>query len=102
MGDQTLDLANLRCLNAPNHSAMLRATDFGRTHEDYLNSTTLGLTDRQRVKDVENRTWSTRYRGPILIHASRTINRISDDEFQARFGMSLPRRVAARWDRRDR
>jgi hypothetical protein len=42
------------------------------------------------VKDVENRTWSTRYRGPVLIHASRTIDKISDDEFQARFGMSLP------------
>jgi hypothetical protein len=23
-------------------------------------------------KDIENRTWSTRYRGPVLIHASRT------------------------------
>jgi hypothetical protein len=42
------------------------------------------------VKDVENRTWSTRYRGPVLIHASRAIDKISDDEFQARFGMSLP------------
>src|SRR6267378_3713180 len=40
------------------------------------------------VKDVENRTWSTRYRGPVLIHASRTADKISDDEFQARFGMA--------------
>jgi hypothetical protein len=22
-------------------------------------------------KDIENRTWSTRYRGPVLIHASQ-------------------------------
>jgi hypothetical protein len=42
------------------------------------------------VKDVENRTWSTRYRGPVLIHASRTVDEISDDEFQVRFGMPLP------------
>jgi hypothetical protein len=42
------------------------------------------------VKDVENRTWSTRYRGPVLIHASRTADKISDDEFQARFAMILP------------
>jgi hypothetical protein len=42
------------------------------------------------VKDVENRTWSTRYRGPVLIHASRTADKISDDEFQSRFGMALP------------
>ena len=42
------------------------------------------------AKDVENRTWSTRYRGPILIHASRTVDKISNDEFQARFEMPLP------------
>lgn len=26
------------------------------------------------VKDVENRTWETKYRGPLLIHASKTID----------------------------
>ena len=26
------------------------------------------------VKDVENRSWSTRYRGPLLIHAGLTVN----------------------------
>jgi len=25
-------------------------------------------------KDVENRTWSTKYRGPILIHAGKTLD----------------------------
>lgn len=25
-------------------------------------------------KDIENRTWTTRYRGPVLIHASRTFH----------------------------
>src|SRR5205823_6376958 len=42
------------------------------------------------VKDVENRTWSTRYRGPVLIHASRTVDKISDDELQSRFGVRPP------------
>jgi hypothetical protein len=42
------------------------------------------------VKDVENRTWSTRCREPVLILASRTADEISDDEFQVRFGMPVP------------
>ena len=25
-------------------------------------------------KDVENRTWATKYRGPILIHAGKTLD----------------------------
>lgn len=25
------------------------------------------------IKDIENRTWKTNYRGPILIHAAKTI-----------------------------
>ena len=29
----------------------------------------------QGFKPVENRTWSTDYRGPLLIHASKTISR---------------------------
>jgi hypothetical protein len=27
-----------------------------------------------KFKDVENRTWETRYRGPLLIHASRSMD----------------------------
>jgi len=26
-------------------------------------------------KNIENRSWSTKYRGPVLIHASKTVNR---------------------------
>ncbi len=29
----------------------------------------------QRSKDIENRSWRTRYRGPFLVHASRTVDR---------------------------
>lgn len=28
------------------------------------------------VKDVENRTWPTKYKGPLLIHASKTFDRM--------------------------
>lgn len=27
------------------------------------------------AKDIENRTWTTRYRGPLAIHAGKTIDR---------------------------
>lgn len=30
-------------------------------------------------KDVENRSWRTRYRGPVLIHASKKIDREASD-----------------------
>lgn len=42
------------------------------------------------VKDVENRTWSTRYRGPVLIHASQRADSISSDEIERRFGIYPP------------
>jgi hypothetical protein len=42
------------------------------------------------VKDVENRTWSTRYRGPILIHASQRADSIASDELERRFGEGPP------------
>jgi hypothetical protein len=32
-------------------------------------------------KDVENRSWLTHHRGPLLIHASKTLVRESMDEF---------------------
>jgi hypothetical protein len=37
-------------------------------------------------KDVENRTWSTSYRGPLLIHASQTLDRDAAS-FLSRFGV---------------
>jgi len=42
------------------------------------------------AKDVENRTWPTRYRGPVLIHASRRANGVTSDELERRFGVRLP------------
>jgi len=44
----------------------------------------------QGLKPVENRTWSTRYRGPLLIHAALRRDAISDDDFLRRFGMQPP------------
>lgn len=32
-----------------------------------------------RGKDVENRTWSTKYRGPLLIHAGQSFDRTALD-----------------------
>jgi hypothetical protein len=40
-------------------------------------------------KDVENRTWSTRYRGPLIIHSSLRADNIGVDEIERRFGMRL-------------
>lgn len=42
------------------------------------------------LKDVENRTWSTRYRGPILIHASQRADSIASDEMERRFDVGPP------------
>ena len=41
------------------------------------------------IKDVENRTWSTRYRGPVLIHASQRQDDVTMDEIERRFGVRL-------------
>lgn len=43
-------------------------------------------------KDVENRTWSTKYRGPLLIHASATMTS-SDRDACFLFLQSLPFQV---------
>jgi hypothetical protein len=36
----------------------------------------------------ENRTWPTRYRGPVLVHASKQPD--DTDEIEFRFGARLP------------
>ena len=36
-------------------------------------------------KNVENRSWPTRYRGPLLIHSS---GKLSRDEFEVSLGMA--------------
>ncbi|MGY3690836.1 hypothetical protein ACVIGA_000916 [Bradyrhizobium sp. USDA 3240] len=38
-------------------------------------------------KDVENRTWKTAYRGPMLIQASQRPDDITADEIEQRFGV---------------
>ena len=42
------------------------------------------------VKDVENRTWPTRYRGPVIIHASLRADDVSSEEIELRFGVRMP------------
>jgi len=42
------------------------------------------------AKDVENRTWPTRYRGPVLIDASQRADDVTSDEIERRFGVRLP------------
>ncbi|MCK1595878.1 ASCH domain-containing protein [Bradyrhizobium sp. 164] len=41
------------------------------------------------LKDVENRSWGTTYRGPVLIHASLRPDAIRPDEIERRFGVRL-------------
>jgi len=42
------------------------------------------------IKNVENRTWATRYRGPLLIHASQRPDDVSREDIERRFGVSPP------------
>ncbi|WFU44107.1 ASCH domain-containing protein [Bradyrhizobium sp. CB82] len=41
------------------------------------------------LKDVENRSWATNYRGPVLIHASQRPDAIRPDKIERRFGVRL-------------
>jgi len=41
------------------------------------------------AKDVENRTWPTKYR-PLLVHAAKRSDDITSDDIHRRFGVSLP------------
>lgn len=41
------------------------------------------------IKDVENRSWPTKYRGNFLIHASKKFDLDSLDIIQARYGLFL-------------
>jgi hypothetical protein len=42
------------------------------------------------IKDVENRTWSTRYRGPVLVHASLRADDISSVDLVRYYGAFPP------------
>jgi ASCH domain len=41
-------------------------------------------------KDVENRSWTTTYRGPLLIHAARRPDDVMAD-IENRYGVSIDR-----------
>jgi hypothetical protein len=40
-------------------------------------------------KDIENRTWPTRYRGPVLVQAALRADDVSSEEIERRFGVRL-------------
>jgi hypothetical protein len=42
------------------------------------------------VKDIENRSWATRYRGPVLVHASLRPSAYSLADIARQFGIDLP------------
>src|SRR6266404_3132831 len=42
------------------------------------------------AKDIENRTWPTRYRGLALVHASLKADDTSSDDIERRFGVRMP------------
>ena len=39
-------------------------------------------------KDVENRTWPTRYRGFVIVHASQRVDDVSSEDIERRFGVT--------------
>ncbi len=41
-------------------------------------------------KTVENRTWATTYRGPLLIHAGKKIDREGRDWIEGQFRLMIP------------
>lgn len=43
------------------------------------------------LKPVENRTWSTNYRGPLLIHAAATDDRTPLRSIERQYGVSIRR-----------
>jgi hypothetical protein len=44
------------------------------------------------LKPIENRTWTTAYRGPLLIHASQKMC-IAVESIEAAFGIKIDRRL---------
>lgn len=43
-------------------------------------------------KRIENRSWSTNYRGPIAIHAAKGMTKAEYDEFEYWWAIEFPRR----------
>jgi ASCH domain len=42
------------------------------------------------VKDIENSSWATKYRGPVLVHASLRPSAYSHADIARQFGIDLP------------
>src|SRR5277367_1612250 len=42
------------------------------------------------IKDIENRSWPTKYRGPVLVHASLRPIALPLVDIARQFGMDLP------------
>ena len=47
-------------------------------------------TGARELKDVENQTWLTTYRWPILVHASLRADNLTSEDVERRFGVQLP------------
>lgn len=45
------------------------------------------------IKDIENRTWRTNHRGPVLIHASQRVDNVTENELLHRFGVKMPKKL---------
>lgn len=43
------------------------------------------------IKDVENRTWRTKYRGPLLIHAGKRLHSTPIEMIEAQMSIAIPR-----------
>jgi hypothetical protein len=43
------------------------------------------------VKRIENRTWSTRWRGPVLVHAALRAAETPVEQIEQKFGVAIPR-----------
>ena len=48
-------------------------------------------------KDIENRTWKTNYRGPLLIHAATAFASMPFDKIEDKYRIKLPQRDKMRW-----
>jgi hypothetical protein len=45
------------------------------------------------IKDIENRSWRTNHRGPVLVHAWQRPDDVSERELRCRFGVKLPKHM---------
>jgi hypothetical protein len=46
------------------------------------------------IKAIENRSWTTAYRGPLLIHAGQNWADVPVEVIEEQFGISIPRQLS--------